>query len=76
MLTPIKIELESFEIWIPEEVGLRIAEEEFNKLTAYDMRMDHTIVQFVEKYIRRLVHQYDAGREDFIRDRLGLTDEK
>ena len=76
MLTPIKIELESFEIWIPEEVAIRIAEKEFNRLTAYDMRMDHTILQLVEKYIRRLVLQYDAGREDYIRDKLGLTDEK
>jgi hypothetical protein len=73
----IVIKPEPFEIDVPGDIALRIAKEEFQELTESNLiTFDCSIRMLIERRIYRIIYQYDAGKMDFIRERLGITDEE
>lgn len=72
-----QVKLEPIEIEIPADCERRIVEEEVKRL-GFDMNitMYTALRELVINRINRIIKEYDSKKMDYIREQLGLTDEK
>lgn len=73
----VKVKLKPIEIEIPDHMIPRIAREEFDVLTEEEnLHPDYTVTNLIQSRISRFSQIYDTGKTAFIKDQLGLTNEK
>ena len=73
----VKVKLKPIEIEIPDHMVPIIAREEFDVLTEEQkLFAGYTITNLIQSRISRFSQIYDVGKIAFIKDQLGLTNEK